>query len=114
LARGSLPSYSLVVPNLCHDMHDCSVEIGDRWLRRFLPPLLASPQLRDGAVFLVWDEGSGDAPLPALVLGPLVRPGSQSAQPLTHYSLLRTIEDALGLERLGRSARAAPIEGIWG
>jgi phospholipase C len=115
LARGTLPSYSLVVPNLCHDMHDCSVATGDAWLHSFLPALLASPQLRRGAVFVVWDEdeGGGDAPIPALALGPLVRRGARSPQPLTHYSLLRTIEDALGLERLGRSARAAPIEGIW-
>ena len=30
-----------------------------------------------------------------------------------HYSLLRTIEDAWDLPRLGRSASAPPITGIW-
>jgi hypothetical protein len=32
---------------------------------------------------------------------------------MTHYGLLRTIEDGLGLPRLGRSARGRPITGIW-
>jgi phosphatidylinositol-3-phosphatase len=29
-----LPDFALVVPNLCHSMHDCSVGVGDAWLRR--------------------------------------------------------------------------------
>jgi hypothetical protein len=32
---------------------------------------------------------------------------------MTHYGLLRTIEDGLGLPRLGRSARVGPVTGIW-
>ena len=31
-----LPSVSLVVPNLLHDMHDGSIAEGDAWLRRTL------------------------------------------------------------------------------
>ena len=46
IPAGKLPSYSLVVPDQCNDMHDCSVATGDRWLKGFLPPLLASRRLR--------------------------------------------------------------------
>jgi hypothetical protein len=45
VAARRLPDFSLVVPNLCHDMHSCSVQVGDSWLRQQLPPLLKSPQL---------------------------------------------------------------------
>jgi hypothetical protein len=38
-----LPAYAMVVPDLCHDMHDCSVAEGDRWLKRFIGPLLTTP-----------------------------------------------------------------------
>jgi hypothetical protein len=111
LASGRLPDFALVVPNLCHDMHDCGVPAGDRWLRRFLPPLLRLP---DTAVFVVFDESSNvDPGIPALALGPLVRPGSRFSAAMTHYGLLRTVEDGFGLPRIGRSARAAPISGIW-
>jgi hypothetical protein len=110
-AAGRLPSFALVVPDLCHDMHDCSVATGDAWLKRFLPPLLKLPGT---AVFLVFDESdSGDARVPALALGPLVRPHSRATGALGHYALLRTVEDGLGLPLLGSSARASQITGIW-
>ena len=115
LESGRLPDFSLVVPNLCHDMHDCAVGAGDTWLGRFLPPLLRNPQLENGVVFLVFDEGPPvqGTLVPALAVGPLVRRGSVFAGRTSHYGLLRTIEDAWGLPRLGRSARATPITGIW-
>jgi len=117
-AAGTLPDYSLVVPNLCNDMHDCPVATGDRWLGRFLAPLLTNPQLSGGAVFVVFDESDnsnvgGGGIVPAFVAGPLVQAGSRSAVVFDHYSLLRTIEDGWGLPHLGRSARARPITGIW-
>lgn len=112
-----LPDFSLVVPDLCHDMHDCPVATGDAWLASFLKPLLSSPAMSKGVVFVVFDEGSssagGGGHVPALVLGAIVRPGSRVAMALNHYSLLRTIEESWHLPFLGASATAAPIAGIW-
>ena len=109
-----LPSFSLVVPDLCNDMHDCSVSTGDAWLRTHVAPLA---RLAGTVVFVVFDEGQTDAGgggnVDALVLGPYVRRGVHSSAPTSHYGLLRTIEDAWGLPRLGASARAKPIVGIW-
>jgi hypothetical protein len=119
LAEGNLPDFSFVAPNLCHDMHSCSVRTGDEWLRDFLPPLLGSPQLERGPVFIVFDEGrrddiaGGGGLVPALVLGEPVRAGADSSKLPNHYSLLRTIEDAWSLPTLGYSAEAQPITGIW-
>ena len=116
LAASRLPSFSLVVPDLCHDMHDCSVETGDTWLGGFLKPLVRSRKLADSAIFVVTDEPEESdpaAPVPALALGPLVVPGAKYSGTTSHYGLLRTIEDAWGLPRLGHSAQAKPITGIW-
>ena len=111
LAAKRLPDFALVVPDLCHDMHDCPVATGDAWLKRFLPRLLRLPNT---AVFVVFDESDSlDPRVPGLVLGTAVRPGSQFRPRLSHYGLLRTIEDAWGLPRLGRSASVGPITGIW-
>ena len=79
-------------------------------------PLLRSPELSRSAIFVVTDETSGLAqaePVPALALGALVQSGSHYWAKTSHYGLLRTLEDAWGLPRLGASARAAPISGIW-
>jgi hypothetical protein len=58
LASHRLPSFSLVVPDLCHDMHDCPVAIGDRWLRGLVPALLGSGRLGGGVVFVGLMRGS--------------------------------------------------------
>jgi hypothetical protein len=117
VARSRLPDFALVVPDLCNDMHDCSVATGDEWLRTEIVPLLRSPALAGGVVFVVFDEGTSDegggGRVEALALGPAVRRGSVFAGSTNHYGLLRTIEDAWGLPRLGLSARARPIGGIW-
>ena len=117
LAAGRLPDFALVVPDLCNDMHDCSVATGDAWLRTFLRPLLPNPALGRGVVFVVFDEGTsndgGGGHVPALALGPRVRAGSRTSTPLDHYGLLRTIESAWGLPLLGRSRNARPIAGVW-
>jgi len=114
LASGALPDFAFVVPDLCHSMHDCSVQTGDRWLRAQLPQLLMLP---DSVVFVVFDEGSsgarGGGHVPALALGTAVRPHTRFTAVMSHYGLLATVEDAWGLERLGRSAQTVPIAGIW-
>ena len=112
-----IPDFSLVVPDLCNDMHDCPVSTGDAWLRHTIVPLLGSPALRGSVVFVVFDEGSsgagGGGHVAGLALGPLVRPGASFTAPMSHYGLLRTIEDAWRLPLLGASHEARPITGIW-
>lgn len=110
----ALPDFSLVVPDMCSSMHDCSVAVGDRWLRRVVQPLLKLPRT---AIFLLFDEGStsarGGGHTPALVVGTAVRPRSPYRALSGHYEVLRTIEEAWGLRLLGASANARPITGIW-
>jgi hypothetical protein len=110
----ALPSLSLVVPDLCHSMHDCSVSTGDTWLRGQVGRFLKLPKT---VVFVVFDEGTSNAGggghTTALALGKAVRPGSRFAGVTSHYGLLRTIEQAWRLPLLGRSAHVVPITGIW-
>ena len=61
-----------------------------------------------------WDEddGSQDNLITTIFAGQPVRPGSY-AEPITHYSVLATIEAAYALPRDGRAAIATPITDIW-
>jgi phosphatidylinositol-3-phosphatase len=109
-----LPDFAFVTPDLCHDMHDCSIGIGDAWLARFISPLLA---IKRTAIFITFDEGTtdvgGGGQVALIVAGTAVRPHSLYLRRTSHYGVLRTIEDALGLPALGDSRRAAPLTGIW-
>jgi acid phosphatase len=105
-----LPDFAFVVPNLCHDMHDCSVATGDAWLKRFVAPVVHLP---DTVVFVVFDEGARGNHVAALALGTAVRPQSVFSLRIDHYGLLRTIEAMWGLPPLGAAASARTIDGIW-
>jgi phosphatidylinositol-3-phosphatase len=104
--------FTLITPNLCHDMHDCSAGQGDSWLAGFMPKILRSTAYRkqSTAVFITWDEGSGDNHITTLVLSRYTRPHTVSGKAFNHYSLLRTTEALLGIHaKLGQAATAADM-----
>jgi hypothetical protein len=110
----ALPTFIWITPNLCHDMHDCDVSTGDRFLATLVPSLLGSLGRR-GLLFLTWDEGSSDAGccrlaagghIATIVAGPGARAHARVSTAVDHYSLLRTIEDLLSLPHLGGAACA--------
>jgi acid phosphatase len=105
-----LPTVSFVVPNLCNDMHDCGVATGDAWLSHAVPEILRSRAFASGRSLLVvtFDEGvRADNRIATVLAGPAARPRARSARAYTHYSLLRTIEDAWRLAPLATGDAAA-------
>ena len=113
-AAGTIPSFVWMTPNLCSDMHDCSVATGDAWLSSVVPQILRTPDFGTSVLFIVWDEGAsnvgGGGLVPLVVVSPLVTPGFISRIPATHFDLLRTIEDVWGLPALGRAAGARDLD----
>jgi phosphatidylinositol-3-phosphatase len=106
----------------------------DAFLAKWVPLITRSPAFRaDGLLIVTFDESSGigtdsdaccgERGLPgarfppgiggpgggrigAVVLSPFVKPGTVSAVPYNHYSLLKTVERIFGLEPLGFAAPA--------
>jgi phosphatidylinositol-3-phosphatase len=109
-----LAAYSLVVPDLCNDMHDCSIATGDHWLHNFITPLIT---VKDTAIFIAFDEGTSNAGgggnVALIIAGTAVRRHSVFKAATSHYGLLRTVESALGLPLLGHARSATPLTGIW-
>lgn len=115
--QGALPHYSMYVPNQRNDGHDTDVAYADRWLSRTFGPLLQNPQFSQGLLLVVtFDEADNEGTnhIYTSLWGPGVRAGSRSDARYDHYSLLRTIEEQLGLGTLGQNDdRATPITGVW-
>jgi len=109
-----LPTVSFVIPNVCDDMHDCPVARGDTWLKAHLSGYVSWAAAHDSLLIVTWDENdeSPGNQIPTIFVGPMVRSG-RYGQPITHYSVLRTIEDLYRLPPLGNAAIASPISGIW-
>jgi hypothetical protein len=113
LGSGDLPTFTSITPNICDDMHDCSVATGDQWLATWVPQILATASYRSGttALFIVWDEPT---PVANVVVAPSVRPGTVANAAVDHYSMLRATEEMLGLPLVGAAATAPSLRGVFG
>jgi hypothetical protein len=107
-------NFSFIVPNLCHDMHDCPVQQGDSWLQQWLPAHILDTSTwknSNSAIFITWDEGDssngGGGTVPLIVISHKTPAGYVSNAPYNHYALLHTIENAWGFYCL-RDACQAP------
>jgi hypothetical protein len=124
LGHGQLPAFSFIAPDLCHDMHDCSVATGDRFLSQLVPRLLQGLGPH-GYLVLTFDEGSTDAAccggaarggrIATVVAGLDVARGRSGGAVVDHYGVLRTIEDTFGLAHLGAAAdrRSGSLRGLF-
>jgi len=117
-STSTTPNYAFITPNLCNDMHDCSVVTGDSWLQQNLPAILNSPAFTSqrSVLFLTWDEDDSTAGnlVPLLVMGPAITAGFRSSLGYNHYSVLHTAEVALGLPTLTASdASAVPMSDFF-
>jgi hypothetical protein len=117
LKSKALPNLSWLVPSGCDDAHDCSVGTFDNWLQTEIGPLLSSSYFQpggDGLLIITWDEdGSGSTTgcttsqiesgtwcggqIETVIVSPAVTPGYQSTNSYHHESVLRMMEEALGL-----------------
>ena len=108
----AVADFNLIVPNLCHDMHDCSTRAGDAWLAQFVPRITSSDAFRQGGLLLIaFDEASSRDESQHTVLlfaGPGLTPGTRAGERADHYALLRTIQAIFGLDCLAESC-GAPV-----
>lgn len=130
-SEATAPAFATVTPNLCDDMHGATgcpsnlVLAGDNWLKGWLLRITATKvyAAHDTAVLIVWDEGEPGTTgencatnttdqschVAAIVVAPSVKTGTTSATLFNHYSLLKTIEDLLGVPELGEARFATSL-----
>lgn len=121
IRAGTVPEYSLYIPNLRNSGHDTGVSRADQWLSATFGPLLQERQFMKGLLLVVtFDEAKSSLLLPSsnsvltVFLGDSVEPGTSSDDAYNHYSLLRLVEDEFGLGSLNENDAQAPaITGIW-
>jgi phosphatidylinositol-3-phosphatase len=110
----SLPTVSYVIPDLCNDMHDCSVKTGDTWLQNHLKPYADWAKLHNSLLIVDFDEDDSSASnkIPTVFYGQHVKTGTYTEH-ITHYSVLRTVEDMFGLAHIGNASSANTIADCW-
>ena len=110
LANNTVAAYNFITPDQCHDMHSNScagssdtIKQGDTWLSQNVPQIINYMNSHAGALFIVWDEPEGSTGnIPLIVIGPHVKPGFVSTVQYTHGSLVKSVEQILGLPTLSK------------
>jgi hypothetical protein len=110
----------------CVDGQPGGLVSADAFLQEWVPRITASPAFqKDGLLIITFDEalsidaracchepsgpnvdsagvnGPGGGRIGAVLLSPFIKPGTRSAVPYNHYSMLRSVEDIFGLAHLG-------------
>ncbi|OLD02507.1 MAG: hypothetical protein AUJ07_08535 [Crenarchaeota archaeon 13_1_40CM_3_53_5] len=106
-------NYMWLTPNLCDNMHNCSIGRGDNYLSKLVPLILNSYifKTQNAALFITFDEGYGRYPrdyVYTVWAGPAVKTRYQASIQHSHYSLPSTIEAAWGLQPLAAKDRGSP------
>ncbi len=110
----ALPTVSIVVPNLFNDMHDGTIAQADSWLHDGFDGYLQWAKTHNSLLVVTFDEDDNNAGnrIPTIFAGAGVRAG-QYPERITHYNMLRTLQDMYGLPPLANTATAGPIVDIW-
>jgi acid phosphatase len=107
-----LPEVGLLVPDLCHDGHDCALSKADAWLQGWMKVVLAGPDWASGrlAVVLTFDEAQGASTEDVLtvVVSQHVAKKVVTA-PLSHLSWCRWMTDLVGAAPLRQAATATSL-----
>ena len=106
-------NFQFITPNMINDMHDGTVADGDNFLKAFLPKITSSSAFANSVVYVTFDEGTtnvnGGGHIMTIAITPNMTASYKTSASYTHYSMLRTIEQAWGLPYLGGAASASSM-----
>jgi hypothetical protein len=104
LSTKNVASYNFITPDQCHDMHGddgCpdsnDIRAGDSWLSANLRPLIQFSEVNGGVIFITWDEGESTTLIPFIAVGCAVKAKHVSSVLYDHSSLVKSLDEMLGL-----------------
>ena len=122
LSNHALPNFFWIEPNGCDSAHDCGLSTADSWLQTNIDPLVQSTYFQpggDGLLIIVFDENSGSGgtmttgttdggQVECVIVSPfIVSAGFKSTTRHYHESVLRLMEQGLGLTAFAGSSASA-------
>ncbi|MBI3501253.1 MAG: T9SS type A sorting domain-containing protein [Bacteroidetes bacterium] len=116
----SLPTLCFVIPNLADDMHNpianplVAIPAGDTWLKNNMDGYIQWAKTHNSLFILSFDEDDNISSnhITTIFCGPMVKAG-QDTMHITHYNVLRTLEDMFGLPACASSSSVLPITNCW-
>ena len=119
---GTMPTFAFVGPNDDGGCSTCGGDVDpqklDSYLQAWLPQIFATPSYQAGktAIFIAWDESDNKTSnqVPMIAIASSIPAGTQVSDPFNHYSLLRSMEEMLGIpNQLGNAATATSMRSAF-
>ena len=119
---GTMPTFAFVGPNDDGGCSTCGGDVDpqklDSYLQAWLPQIFATPSYQAGktAILIAWDESDNKTSnqVPMIAIAPSIPAGTQVSDPFNHYSLLRSMEEMLGIPNLlGNAATATSMRSAF-
>jgi acid phosphatase len=117
IRNGTLPNVGLLIPNMCHDGHDCPLSTADGWLHGWLPIVMAGPDYKAGRLAIVVTFDEDDYSAANSVLTTVVSPYTHhvvSGEAYTHYSWTHYVEQLIGSAALNNAGSAPSLRPAFG
>jgi hypothetical protein len=117
-----MPTFAFVGPNDDGGCSTCGGDVDpqklDGYLQQWLPQIFATPSYQAGktAIFIAWDESDNKTSnqVPMIAIAPSIPAGTQVSDAFNHYSLLRSMEEMLGIPNLlGNAATATSMRSAF-
>lgn len=117
VSSADLPNAGMVVPDTCHDGHDCGLDVVDSWMRDQVGLVMSGPDWASGRLVVVITADEDDDNADNLVLTTVAHPSLDAVvvdTPFDHYALTRLFDDVLGAAPLREAASAASLADEFG
>lgn len=114
---GTLPNVGMVIPNLYHDAHDCSLGTADSWFEGWMTSIMRGPDWKSGHLAVVLTADEDDRKSGNRVLTVVAHPSLHAkvvSTPLSHYSLSRLLSEVVGAPPLFEAASAPSMSTAFG
>ena len=117
VSKGHLPNVGMLVPNMCHDAHNCPLSAADRFIRSQMSVLRSGPDWASGHLAVVLTADTDDHNDHNRVLTVVVHPsrtGGVVRSRLNHYSLSGLLSAVSHTAPLGKGASARSMARAFG
>jgi phosphatidylinositol-3-phosphatase len=115
VAAGQLPTFSLLIPDLCNDAHDCALGTADSWLRSWLTTIMAGPDFAAGRLLVVVtfdeDDHHSQNHILTVFLHPTLKQTTISTR-FDQYAVSGLVSRLVGAKPLREAASATDLEAV--
>jgi acid phosphatase len=114
---GNLPNVGMLVPDLCHDGHDCPLGTADAWIEQEVGLVLDGPDFGSGRLAVVITADEDDRTEDNKILTVVAQAGISHEvvhEALDHYSLARAYAEAAGVTPLRQAGQATSLLSAFG